>query len=100
MIFKLTVRGPLHADQLRGENGEARVADGDDGFGIGGRVSEVRVWLTVLCGRRWRWRSGLRGLSRGLSDGSDAESDCERKCGKVFQGNTHTSLLFLLKKEG
>ena len=44
VVFELAVGGPLHADELRRQNGEARVIDLDDGLGVGNGIVDA-----VLC---------------------------------------------------
>ncbi len=44
VVFKLAVGGPLHADELRREDGEASVIDLDDGLGVGNGIVDA-----VLC---------------------------------------------------
>ncbi len=38
MVFELAVSGPLHADELRREDREARIAQCNDGLRVGYRV--------------------------------------------------------------
>ncbi len=63
VIFEFAVRGPFHADELAGEDGETRFAEGDDGLWIGdGIVGLVR--------RRWRReRVGIGGYEVGFCSG-------------------------------
>ncbi len=66
MVFEVAVRGPLHADELGGEDGEASIAELDDGGGIGHRV--------VGGFGRLGLRAGGRGDEQGGREQAGAES--------------------------
>ena len=52
VVLKFAVRSPLHADQLRRENGESRVAMNDDAPGVGNRIIGGLPWQVLRGCRR------------------------------------------------
>ncbi len=48
VILELAVRRPLHANELRGQDGEARVADGYNGLGVGDWIVDWRIGAANL----------------------------------------------------
>ncbi len=61
VIFKVPVCGPFHADHLRREHGESRIAQCESGRGIGYRVGDFRGWIRRLA---WLAIQGSVQLSR------------------------------------
>ena len=109
-IFKMIIRGPLHANELGREDGEARVLKEDHGFGIGHRIvggvggvelrrvaagsglgyGGVRLGLGN-CGRLAAAGRGVVRRGLGLSQSSPKQDDC----GKVKQWNTQGCCLLV-----
>jgi hypothetical protein len=87
VVFEFAVGGPLHADELRGEHGEAGVAQGDDGFGVGDRVGGLVGGVGRVGRKRGNdgWRLGGACQRRGLCRTTDTPSDCEPEYGKMMQ---------------
>jgi hypothetical protein len=75
VVFELPIFGPLHADELRRQQGKARFAKDNDGSGIRDRIGEG---VSNAWGRRMRFECD-RGLC--LADNACGERAEQKKEG-------------------